>query len=52
MALELDKKYSIIYADPPWDYKGQKQHNTKNSNKSVEDHYPTMKLDDLKKLNI
>ena len=52
MSLELDKKYSIIYADPPWDYKGQKQHNTKNSNKSVEDHYPTMKLDDLKKLNI
>ena len=20
-------KFDILYADPPWDYKGQKQHN-------------------------
>ena len=52
MALVLDKKYSIIYADPPYDYKGGKQHNTTTSNKSAINHYPTMKLDEMKKLNI
>jgi len=52
MALVLDKKYSIIYADPPYDYKGGKQHNNTKSNKSATDHYPTMKLDEMKKLNI
>ena len=52
MELGLDKKYSIIYSDPAWNYKGQKQHNTKESNKSVEDHYPTMELKDLKQLKV
>ena len=52
MELELDKKYSIIYSDPAWDYKGHKQHNTKESNKSVKDHYPTMDLKDLKQLKV
>lgn len=52
MALVLDKKYSIIYADPPYNYNGGKQHNKTKSNKSATDHYPTMKLDEMKKLNI
>lgn len=49
-----NKKYQIIYADPPWDYKGQTQH----GGKGVSDtggavrHYPCMKLKDLKKLPV
>lgn len=37
-----DKKYNIIYADPPWHYTGWK-----NGNKSAESHYPTMKTKDI-----
>lgn len=44
--------YSIIYCDPPWDYAGREQHNNVKENKSVINHYPTMKLEDLKKLNV
>ena len=46
--------YQIIYADPPWDYKGQKQHNGKGGKDTggAVSHYSTMKLPDLKKLNI
>ena len=45
-------KYQIIYADPPWDYKGQKQHSGKNGFETggAITHYPTMKLQDLKLL--
>lgn len=25
----MNNKYSVVYCDPPWDYKGQKQHNGK-----------------------
>jgi N6-adenosine-specific RNA methylase IME4 len=48
------KKYSIVYADPPWDYKGQKQHAGagKKTTGSASVHYSTMKLKDLKKLPI
>jgi len=45
------KKYSIIYADPPYDYG-----NTKNLNGHfwgiAERHYKTMKLDELKALDV
>jgi N6-adenosine-specific RNA methylase IME4 len=44
--------YSIIYADPAWDYKGQVQHNTKEGNKSAVDHYNTLTLEQLKKINV
>ena len=46
--------YSIIYADPPWDYKGQTQHNGTGgaSTGGALSHYPTMKLDELKGLNV
>ena len=44
--------YSIIYADPAWDYDGREQHNTKVGNKSVINHYPTMKLEEMKKLKV
>jgi len=49
--LDEDMKYNIIYADPPWDYG-----NTKNIfggfQGSAERHYPTMKLNDLKNMDI
>ena len=44
--------YEIIYCDPPWDYKGQKQHTGSKGKSSggAETHYPTMKLPELKGL--
>lgn len=44
--------YSVIYADPPWDYAGQKQHNTIDTNKSAIDHYNTMTLKELKEMKV
>lgn len=47
-------KFEIIYADPPWDYKGQRQH----GGAGVVDtggsaaHYPTMTLSKLKRLDV
>ena len=47
-------KYQIIYADPPWDYKGQKQHNGKGGvdTGGALTHYPTMTLNELKLLRV
>jgi N6-adenosine-specific RNA methylase IME4 len=47
-------RYSILYADPPWDYKGQKQHAGKGKTNTggAERHYPTMTLEQLKKLDV
>lgn len=59
-----NKKYEIIYADPPWDYGGKMQYDKttiKNENKGFEKKifissasfkYPTLKLNQLKELNI
>ena len=41
-----NKKYQIIYADPPWSYQGNMM------NSSVVDHYSVMKLDDICNLPI
>lgn len=58
------KKYSVIYADPPWDYGGKLQYDKttiKSENAGFEKDifissatfkYPTIKLNDLKKLEI
>ena len=48
------KKYQIIYADPPWDYKGQKQHTGKGGKDSggATKHYGCMKLPALKRLPV
>lgn len=58
------KKYSIIYADPPWDYGGKMQYNKsiiKSENKDFKKNifissasfkYPTIKLQELKTLDI
>ena len=34
--------YSLIYADPPWRY-----HNVVSEDRRIENHYPTMSLDDI-----
>lgn len=37
-----DKKYNVIYADPPWHY------NTwRNGMGTAEKHYPTMKIEEI-----
>lgn len=36
-----NKKYSVIYADPPWSYQD------KRCNGNAADHYPTMRIDDI-----
>ena len=43
----MDKKYQIIYADPPWRYSFCKDNADK-----IENHYPTMLLEDIKTLKI
>ena len=46
--------FDIIYADPPWDYKGQLQHAGEGSGDTggAARHYPTVTLDDLKTLSV
>lgn len=41
------KKYSIIYADPPWSYRDRRK-----GYGGAKDHYPTMKVDDICNLPI
>ena len=43
------KKYSIIYADPPWRYK---VYSKKGLGRSAESHYPTMALEDIRALPV
>jgi len=47
-------KYEIVYADPPWDYKGQHQHTGSGgaSSGGADRHYPTLTLAQLKRLNV
>ena len=59
-----NKKYQIIYADPPWDYGGKMQYDKttiKDENVGFEKNifissatfkYPTLKLKQLKELNV
>ena len=41
-----NKKYNVIYADPPWPYQG------KMMNSSVTDHYSVMSIEDLCRLPV
>jgi len=44
------KKYNIIYSDPPWDYKGQLQHNGaggRDTGGAIR-HYPTVTTTEMK----
>ena len=49
-----DDRYGVIYADPPWDYKGQLQHAGPGSGDSggAIRHYDTVRLGDLMELDI
>jgi len=46
--------FDILYADPPWDYKGQKQHAGPGSAPTggASTHYQTMSLEELVRINI
>ena len=50
----LNQQFAIIYADPPWDYKGQLQHAGEGSGDSggAIRHYPTVTLNMLKQLPV
>lgn len=42
-----NKKYQIIYADPPWNYR-----HCASKSRRVENQYPTMSLEEIKTLNV
>ena len=46
--LNTDKKYNIIYADPPWQFTAW----SKKAQKHVSQHYQTMTIDDIKSLPV
>ena len=49
----LEKKYQIIYADPPWQYKSKECLAKKSIlNGSLNTHYNTLTIEDIKKLPI
>lgn len=45
--LNTDKKYAVIYADPPWQYE-----HSKTDSRKIENQYPTMTLEDIKSLPV
>jgi N6-adenosine-specific RNA methylase IME4 len=45
--IDTDKKYPVIYADPPWRYE-----HSKTDNRKIENQYPTMELADIQKLPV
>lgn len=47
--MEINKKYKIIYADPPWQYR---VYSKKGKGRSAENHYQTMSTDEICKLQI
>ena len=51
--IDTDKKYQIIYADPPWKYGSKKyQDGNRDFDKLEKNHYQTMTISELKKLPI
>ena len=49
-----DEEFDVIYADPPWNYKGQLQHagSGNGTTGGAHAHYPTVTLKQLAKLNV
>jgi N6-adenosine-specific RNA methylase IME4 len=45
------KRYSVIYADPPWSFGGRKL-NASTNGKELSDHYPSMSDDELLSLPV
>ena len=49
--MELSKKkYNVVYADPPWQFKTYSEKGKEK--KSAENHYPTMKINDIYNLPV
>ena len=46
--MNVDKKYDIIYMDPPWRYNSKQM----SGGSKIEDHYPTMSMQELKDLPV
>ena len=44
-----NKKYGVVYADPPWQFKTRSD---KGKDKSPEKHYPVMSLADICAMNV
>jgi N6-adenosine-specific RNA methylase IME4 len=42
-----DGLYSVIYADPPWQYE-----HVKTESRAIENHYPTMTLEEIKNVEV
>ena len=47
-----NKKYNIIYADPPWQFNSRIHQENRGFTHSLEDHYDTMKDKDIKDLPV
>jgi N6-adenosine-specific RNA methylase IME4 len=52
-----DRRFGVIYADPPWDYGGRRQYDSNRLGGTEESggadvHYPTVTLDDLRRLDV
>ncbi len=47
----MQKKYEVIYADPPWDFGGAKL-NAATGGKEIQDHYPTMQDEEILYLDV
>lgn len=43
-----DRKFDLIYADPPWEYRS----GTTDPSREIENHYPTMDLETIKGLDV
>lgn len=51
----MDKKYQIIYADPPWKYSDSRNYKTKNNPTGAggaSKHYKVMTLEEIKNLSV
>jgi len=44
---QVSDKYAVIYADPPWRYE-----HSETESRAIENHYPTMSLDEIKALPV
>lgn len=47
-----NKKYKIIYADPPWKYSSRQFQDNNRPFKNINEFYQTMSSDDIKNLPI
>jgi N6-adenosine-specific RNA methylase IME4/ParB-like chromosome segregation protein Spo0J len=46
--LAVDRRYAVIYADPPW----EREPGTSSPNREIENHYPTMPIEEICALSV